>query len=440
MSDPRELLERAALHPHDDLDVADLRRRVARRRRRRLGATAGAAALVLLIPVLLLGPLDDVEVERVGPAGGPTAEPEAPGSDGDREGSWRTMSEAPVEGRSSPEGLWTGSELVIWGGLPRADGAAYDPRDDTWRELPDAPIDPRYGHGAAWTGREVLVWGGLGYEPPMDPSTPSEDRREEFRADGAAYDPAADTWRVLPPSPLSPRSPGVTAWTGDELLVFGGSGTHVGDSTLQDGAAYDPAADTWRPLADMPEELRVVGHGVWTDDELVVFETQYTGAVAAYDPDTDTWRRILEPPLNLGLTMGQLAVAWDGDEVLVAGGEHVGDGDEGSMLKAYDPAEDRWRTLADPPGTLGDPMAGGIAGTVWTGRQLLVSQAAPDQEQLEVYAYVPSSDHWTNLPETPLAGRSEPVMVWADTELLIWGGGEMGGGSYADGAVWQDEG
>jgi hypothetical protein len=55
--------------------------------------------------------------------------------------------------------------LLIWGGTPGtynnffADGAAYDPATDRWHRL--APSSGRFASGAVWTGTEMLVWGGI---------------------------------------------------------------------------------------------------------------------------------------------------------------------------------------------------------------------------------------------------------------------------------------
>ncbi len=50
----------------------------------------------------------------------------------------------------------------------------------------------------------------------------------------------------------------------------------VGGDFMTDGAGYDPATDTWRPLPDVP--IRVFGgddpqltSAVWTGEELVVW-------------------------------------------------------------------------------------------------------------------------------------------------------------------------
>jgi len=86
---------------------------------------------------------------------------------------------APAAREQSPA-VWTGKEMVIWGGfggfggtpptrIYLQDGAAYDPASRTWRTLP-APGAPgkRSEHTAVWTGSEVLVWGGISTATVLD--------------------------------------------------------------------------------------------------------------------------------------------------------------------------------------------------------------------------------------------------------------------------------
>ena len=59
--------------------------------------------------------------------------------------------------------VWTGSELIVWGGGNGANtGGRYDPAGDSWMPLSntDAP-GPRNAHTAIWTGSEMIVWGGM---------------------------------------------------------------------------------------------------------------------------------------------------------------------------------------------------------------------------------------------------------------------------------------
>ena len=62
--------------------------------------------------------------------------------------------------------VWTGSEMIVWGGLSGADylntGGRYNPSTDNWTatSTTNAP-DGRDVHTAVWTGSEMIVWGGL---------------------------------------------------------------------------------------------------------------------------------------------------------------------------------------------------------------------------------------------------------------------------------------
>lgn len=69
-----------------------------------------------------------------------------------------------------------------------------------WRTVAAAPLSGRFLPAAAWTGTEMLVWGGAGCQGAC--SGPGI----RAHADGAAYDPTTDTWRPLPPSPLAART------------------------------------------------------------------------------------------------------------------------------------------------------------------------------------------------------------------------------------------
>ena len=96
-----------------------------------------------------------------------------------------------------------------------------------WSELPPAPITPRAGASVVWTGTELLVWGG-------------ESDDQTLHGDGAAYNPTTRRWRTLPPAPLSPRVQQAEVWDGGEMLVWGGY-DHVSPTghVTNDGAAYD---------------------------------------------------------------------------------------------------------------------------------------------------------------------------------------------------------
>jgi hypothetical protein len=175
--------------------------------------------------------------------------------------SWTVMANAPIQARSLHTAVWTGHEVLVWGGVRVEksgetlldNGAAYDPDEASWRKLNSAPLTPRVGHTAIWTGSEMLVWGGG--QPP------------DFRADGAAYDPASDSWRELSDSPLDARLGHAAAWSGDKMFIWGGTA----DEQFADGALYDPTSDRWSLLEASPLDARGFPVGLWADEELLLW-------------------------------------------------------------------------------------------------------------------------------------------------------------------------
>jgi hypothetical protein len=88
-----------------------------------------------------------------------------PGTD-----SWTATSitNAP-HGRASHTAVWTGSEMIVWGGLFQDvtnhffnTGGRYNPGTDSWTATStlNAP-EARAGHRAVWTGSQMIVWGGF---------------------------------------------------------------------------------------------------------------------------------------------------------------------------------------------------------------------------------------------------------------------------------------
>ena len=69
--------------------------------------------------------------------------------------------------RWNHKALWTGSEMIVWGGTDQTNylrtGGRYNPRTDTWTptQVPNATIPGRVNFAAVWTGSEMIVWGGV---------------------------------------------------------------------------------------------------------------------------------------------------------------------------------------------------------------------------------------------------------------------------------------
>jgi N-acetylneuraminic acid mutarotase len=277
-----------------------------------------------------------------------------------------------------------------------------------WRQLATPPIEARFGHVAVWTGREMIVWGGAG----------NRKYRASPLADGAAYDPVADRWRILPPAPIAARSVATAVWTGREMIVWGGSGGHEVFEELADGAAYDPARNSWRRLPDSPLTPRAGHSAVWTGKEMTVLGGEISAYKnrphrdgAAYDPSANRWRSL--PASPLGLRSRHEAV-WTGAEMIVVGGRYD---PEAPFAAAYDPARSSWRTIR------GGPIDREIVqAAVWTGRDMVVFGASGENEiRGRTASYRPRADTWRSLPPSRLANRCGQVAVWTGREVLLLG-------------------
>lgn len=351
-------------------------------------------------------------------------------------GTWRRLSPSPLSGREFYEqgAFWSGREALIWGGLIGGysgsssgltkrgmDGAAFDPMTDGWRLLPPTPLESRWAYSAVWTGTELIVWGGQGDHADF--------------SDGAAYDPERDRWRLIAPSPLGPRWGHASVWTGREMLIVGGVfGSHIrpgpGGYRL-DGAAYDPATDSWRPISQPPPHLEHTWidrfDDVWTGEALIV--TGYELGLT-YHRESDTWREL--PPLDLPYR-ARARTVWAGSKMLLVASLTSLD-PPGAF--AYHPGENKWQELG-PVGS----MSLWPEIIVWTGIEVLVgfpiSHSGEDADlELRFLGYDPAGQMSRELQSSPLRPANRPAYVWTGSDLIVWGGDDLARGASADGAAF----
>ncbi len=284
---------------------------------------------------------------------------------------------------AAPSALWwcfghatvaAAETVILWGGCcgpagrgSRAQGAAYAPAADRWRLLPESPLSDRLDHSAVWTGAEMIVWGGSA-------GSPGGVHRGRSLRNGAAYDASARAWRRIAVSPLSQRECHVAVWTGSEMVIWGGVAAGCasgGHQWLRDGAVYDPERDRWRPIAPAPIRSGITSEhpgpaAVWTGEEMIVWNGF---EAAAYTPTTDRWRRLPPPPKASRTDSEPGTLLWTGREVFVSGGccppnPPVGCCPAGhfSAPAAYDPGRDEWSTPRRPAS-----LEKHYAFTAWTG-------------------------------------------------------------------------
>jgi hypothetical protein len=362
--------------------------------------------------------------------------------------SWRMLPAAPIAGRIAEGAVWTGKEMIVWGGVTEkaarqvgpcdrcaSDGAAYDPATRTWRAIAPSPagVEGAGGAGVAWTGDEMLVWASNSPDGPVG---------------AAAYDPADDSWRRLPAGPLGRRELYASVWTGKELLVIGGA---LGDTQATPvAAALDPEAGTWRllPAFDTfvffggPSGVVWSGHEAFLTGNLSLCPekgatcTEQRAAFVAYDPATDTLREIPLPAPSTDFgsdTAASLrAVGWSGSEVVLTAG-----GPGSLRVIRYKPTLGNWKGVE--PGSchiVEEPRQGhgcrdwrigpwapcyAPKNVAWLGDRLVASCA---EDGLQLFDPATGSWTWRSLVPgpSPYNSRESPAVVWTGTDLIVWGG------------------
>lgn len=330
---------------------------------------------------------------------------------------WREISSVPLSPREGALGLWTGAEVLLFGGSdarpcppgadcvtpeesPLRDGAAYHPGTGTWRALAEAPVGIGYADAALIKGTAYL-W------------VPGDATRKGSPAAFLAYDVERDEWRKLTPPPGDGYR---VAAVGDRLAFYPGS-DETGEKPDQ---VYDPATDSWSRLPDDPLspsfDRFMVSHG----DELVLFERELVpnpGAgkpavtrAAVLDVRAGTWRRLPDSEL-IG------AEPWipAGDRLVnpTLGGADGG-GDWGRTVPyggILDPAKGAWSALPDSPSAETD--SGGLL-TATAGHFVGYTGWVLDT----------TTDTWLRIPtldpaDSQVQGRT---VVSAGTELFVFGG------------------
>lgn len=135
---------------------------------------------------------------------------------------WVYDGRAVNDGGQVPAAGWPSSAQPPGCGSPQA--MARSLAGFTWSAAPAPPLSARFAQASVWTGTELLIWGGVEFNQGMADA-----------GDGAAYDPVTRAWTPMPASPLSPRNTAFAVWTGTRALFWGGG--NASGSVLMDGAS-----------------------------------------------------------------------------------------------------------------------------------------------------------------------------------------------------------
>jgi len=289
---------------------------------------------------------------------------------------WEKRAGAELSGRGGNV-IWTGTDLIEFGGegmgTSYGDGARYCFAEDTWAALPEkgAPSS-RSGHAEVWTGKEMIVWGGFGGVWGDD----------TIHDDGARYNPASDTWTPMATKNApSARLDFPAVWTGREMLLWGGftdthsryQGYHA-DAHLNTGGRYDPSADSWKTMTTQGAPSKRCAHTlVWTGKEVIVWgggnATRALNDGGRYNPSRDSWKPVSAEGAP-SPRVGHVAF-WTGKEMLVWGGTTR----ETDTQAVYYENGARYNPETDtwrPIATVGAPKGRVVGAAVWTGTELVI--------------------------------------------------------------------
>lgn len=248
----------------------------------------------------------------------------------------------------------------------------------------------------AWTGAELLLWGGRTNLGAPEPV-------------GATF--GEGRWRWVPElgappetqRPCMVRVPG----GGERVFVWGGESVN-NFRPVAVGAIFDGATRAWSPVSEVG---RPAARGqpacVATDRHVAVFggarPEDATGAL--YDPATDAWRRLPRPDAEHITRM-----VYTGDLLVVGPRPWL----------AFDLGSETWRPLP----TAGAPSPRHLPGVAWTGEEVLVFGGHDDDEIRlgDAYAWSPATDTWRPVDMTNGPGPRVPqIFLAAGTDVLTWG-------------------
>jgi len=324
-----------------------------------------------------------------------------------------SMTNAPT-GRVVHTAVWTGSEMIVWGGEILSPpfftdtGGRYNPSTDSWTatSTTNAPAGRDY-HAAVWTGSEMIVWGGFGSSGSLNT--------------GGKYNPSTDSWTATATTNApTPRYQHTAVWTGTEMIVWGG---FDGIDYLNTGGNYNPGTDSWTASSTTNLPPGRSGHtAVLAGSEMIVWGgydgSMYLNNGGRYTPSTDSWTATSTTSAPTGRSIH--TAVWTGSEMIVWGG-WAGSGMYFNTGGTYNPSTDSWTATSttSPPTGRTDHTA------VWTGTEMIV-WGGVDENFVYLNTggrYNPGTDSWTATTTTNApSGRRLHTAVWTGSEIIVWGG------------------
>jgi hypothetical protein len=320
--------------------------------------------------------------------------------------------------------VWTGTEVVIWGGYTISDGgfyfyndgSKYNPSTDTWTPMSfiNAPTSRAYT-SSVWTGTEVLVWGGLDSVYSDYAGTQSS---FFMTNEGSKYNPSTNTWTAMTTvGAPSSRFYSCAVWTGTYMVVWGGNDNNT---TLASGGRYNPATNTWSSISTSINAPAAQGPCMfWTGMYVLVLGN--SDSIGRYNPNTNTW--VASTNLPSGIIYNNNTAIWTGTELWIyAYNTH--------QIFKYNPNTNTWAPPTNIGGGFYPEPNFSLQSIVWTDSEMVLygyTYEGGKAVQNLYYRYNPGSNSFifpvisTNIQYNQLV-ESDVLFLKAGNVILKWGG------------------
>jgi hypothetical protein len=322
-----------------------------------------------------------------------------------------TISNAPTA-RMSHTSVWTDDKMIVWGGQQYGGndvntGGIYDMLSGSWvsTSISNAP-EARELHKAVWTGSKMIIWGGVNFSTFNFPNI------------GGVFDPTLNTWNpTTSVNAPSGRIYHTIVWTGDKMIVWGGSSPPYGET--DSGSIYNPVNNTWTNMSTVNAPTARDYHiAIWTGSKMIIWGGEIYGNVKVntggiYDPTQNSWTET--SVVNAPAARIEHTAIWTGNKMIVWGGTATGGG-------IYDPFTDTWTPVSDSnaPVNRYDHTA------VWTSARMIIwgGLSIPNSYPLNSGGiYDPLTNLWS---ATTLANAPYPrvlhTAIWTGNKMIVWGG------------------
>jgi N-acetylneuraminic acid mutarotase len=315
--------------------------------------------------------------------------------------------------RISHTAVWTGNEMIVWGGIDENflrvnTGGKYNPETDTWTPTTtsNAP-DGRNAHTAIWSGSEMIIWGGW-------------DGGGTFFNTGGRYNPATNSWTTTTTANApEARTNHAAVWTASEMIVWGGTGEF--SNGLNTGGKYNPSTNSWTTTSTInAPDARYDHTAVWSGNEMIVWggADEFSNPLdtgGRYNPSTNSWTATTTT--NAPQPRTNHTAVWTGGDMIVWGGSD-GFSDRFNTGGKYNPGTNNWTATS----TNNAPDERTAHTTVWTGAEMMVWGGNGFFRDLNTGGrYNATTNGWVNIGHTPSA-RASHTAVWTGAEMVVWGG------------------